>query len=94
VQQPVNAAPVLLTQFLGGFQGHMEGLLVDNIVSGVTARSMRNTFKKWKRSPGDSYILYNIDEAMLIVPYNMSYKPIAKTEGVMYEVSFDFFEAD
>jgi hypothetical protein len=94
VQQPVNSAPVLLTQFLGGYSGHLTGVFSDNVVPGLTARQMRNTFKKWKRNPGDSYILYMVDEVINMVPYNMTYKPRAVSGGVLYDVEFDFFEVD
>lgn len=95
VQQPVNADPVLLTQFLGGFTGHLEGIFSDNALPGVTARQMRNIFKKWKRNPGNSYILYLVDEAMTVVPYNMTYRPRAKSGNtVIYDIAFDFFEVD
>lgn len=94
VQQPVNSDPVLLTQFLGGYTGHLAGVFVDNIVSGLSARQMRNTFKRWKKNPGDTYILYMVDEVLTIVPYNMTYKPRAVSGGVLYDVEFDFFEVD
>lgn len=92
--QPINAAPVLITQFMGGFEGKLEGVFADEILPGFTARDMRNIFKKWKRTPGRSYILYLIDEVMTIVPYNMNWKPRAVSGGVIYQVSFDFFEAE
>ncbi len=92
VQQPVNADPVLLTQFQGGYQGHLAGVFADNIIAGVSARSMRNIFKKWKRHPGDSYILYMVDEVIVMVPYNMTYVPRARSGQVLYNVEFDFFE--
>jgi hypothetical protein len=94
VQQPVNSDPVLLTQYIGKtFQGHLEGIFADDVVSGVTARSMRNIWKKWTKNPGDKYMLYLVDEAMKIVPYNMNYRPRAKSGGkVLYDVTMDFFE--
>lgn len=92
VQQPVNAPPVLVTQYQGGYQGHLDGVLSDGVLTGVTARAMRDIFKKWKRHAGDTYYLYLVDEVLQIVPYNMTYKPRAVTEGILYDVSFDFFE--
>jgi hypothetical protein len=53
---------------------------------------MKNKFKKWKRTPGKSFLLYRIDEVLTVVPYNMTYKPEAYSGGVRYRVSFDFFE--
>jgi hypothetical protein len=95
VQQPVNAPPVLLTQFIADkYQGHLDGIFHDEAMPGTTARQMRDIFKQWKKHPGDTYILYMVDEVMTICPYNMTYKPRAYTGGVLYEVSFDFFEVN
>jgi hypothetical protein len=95
VQQPVNAPPVLLTQFIADkYQGHLEGIFHDESMPTVTARQMRDRFKKWKKTPGNTYILYMVDEVLTICPYNMTYKPRAYTGGVLYEVSFDFFEVN
>lgn len=93
VHQPLNAPPILVTQYMGGYEGHLEGLLVDDILPGLSARQMRNKFKKWKKNTGSSYYLYLIDEVLEIVPYNMTYKPEAKGGSIVrYRVSFDFFE--
>lgn len=95
MHQPMQAPPVLITQYMGGYEGHFEGLLVDDILPGTSARNMRNKFKQWKKNPGTAYYLYLIDEVLKIVPYNMTYKPEAKGGNIVrYKVSFDFFEVD
>ena len=92
--QPLNAPPVLITQYIGGYEGRVAGVFADDILPGVSARNMRNIFRKWKRHPNPPYLFYNIDEVMEIVPYDMHYRPRAKSEGVIYDVSFAFFEDD
>jgi hypothetical protein len=92
--QPINGAPVLITQYMAGYEGKVEGVFADNIFPNVTARQMRNQFKAWKKTPGKVFYFYLIDEVMKIVPYNMDYRAVAKTEGVLYTAWFDFFEVD
>lgn len=94
VHQPLDSRPVLITQRLGGYEGKVEGVFADNIFPGVTARAMRNQFKRWKRTPGKTFYFYMVDEVMKIVPYNMDYRTQAKTEGIIYTAWFDFFEVD
>lgn len=92
--QPLRGAKVLVTQYQGGYEGHLAGVLVDDILPGVDARTMRNRFKRWKKNPGKTYYLYLVDEVMKIVPYNMTYVPKAYSGGIKYLVEFDFFEVD
>jgi hypothetical protein len=95
VHQPLGASPLLITQYMGGYEGTMVGLLADDIFPNTTARAMKNRFKKWKKQPGTSYYLYLVDEVLKIVPYNMTYRPEAYGGNkVRYRVSFDFFEVD
>jgi hypothetical protein len=96
VHQPVGGdSPVLITQFISGFEGHVDAVLSDDIVAGLTARMMKTRFKKWKKNPGTVLLIYMVDEVLRIVPYNMTYRPRAKGGGkVIYDVSFDFFEVD
>lgn len=93
--QPIGGgSPVLITQFLSGFEGHVDAVLADGVVP-VSARVMRNRFKAWKRNPGTVVLLFMVDEVLRIVPYNMTYRPRAKGgETILYDVSFDFFEVD
>ena len=96
LHQPVGGgSPVLITQYIGGYEGHVEGVLADNIIPGLSARTMRNRFKGFKRQPGVKLLLYMVDETLEIVAYNMTYRPRAKSGGtVLYDIAFDFFEAD
>lgn len=93
--QPVGGgAPVLVTQFIRGFEGHVDAVLADDIVSSLTARGMRNIFKNWKKQPGIKLLLYMVDETLTVVPYNLTYRPRAVSgKKVLYDISFDFFEA-
>lgn len=95
VHQPFGGDPILITQDISGFEGHVEAVLSDGLVSGLTARSMRDILKTWKMNPGKELILYNVDEAMTIVPYNITYRPRAKSGGkIIYDINFDFFQVN
>lgn len=97
VFQPIGGSPpVLITQFLSGFEGHVDAVIADDATEGlITAREMRDRFKKWKRNPGQKVLLYVVDEVMTVVPYNMQYRPRAKSGGqVIYDISFDFFQVN
>lgn len=94
VHQPVGGtSPVLITQFVSGYEGHVDAVLSDGIVNSLSARTMRDRFKVWKRNPGTEVLLFMVDEVLRICPYNMTYRPRAKSGGiVLYDVSFDFFQ--
>lgn len=96
VHQPVGgSAPVLITQYISGFEGRVEGVLADEVVDGLSAKTMRDRFKYWKRYPGTELVLFMVDEAITIVPYNLTYRPRAKGGGkIFYDISFDFFQVD
>lgn len=93
--QPVGGSPpVLITQFISGYEGHASGVFADNVVAGLSARQMRDIFKGWIRNPGKELLLYMVDEVMTVVPYNMIYRPRAKSGQVLYDVEFDFYQVD
>jgi hypothetical protein len=95
VHQPFGGEPILVTQDISGFEGHVEAVLSDNVVSGLTARTMRDRLKTWKKNPGKELILYNVDEALTVVPYNITYRPRAKSGGkIIYDINFDFFQVN
>jgi hypothetical protein len=83
--------PVLITQVLGGMAGHLEGIIVDNIIPNVSAKEMRDNFMSIRRDAGTPMQLMLLDESMLVVPYNMTYSPLSSpNEGMAYKVSFDW----
>lgn len=86
--------PVLITQVLGGFAGHCEGLIVDDIIPGVTAQQMRDNFKRIRDDAGSPMQLMLVDESYLIVPYNMTYSPDPVATGLGYRVAFDWVAVD
>ena len=94
VHQPVGGSnPVLITQYLSGFEGSVQGVLSDDIVAGLTARQMRDRFKYFRDYPGETLLLYMVDEVLEIVAYNMTYRPRSKAgKRIIYDVAFDFFE--
>jgi hypothetical protein len=94
--QPIGGgSPVLITQYIRGFEGRVEGVLSDGIVTGLSARDMKNRLKNWKKYPGKKLLLFMVDEMLTIVPYNITYRPRAKGgKVVIYDISFDFFEVE
>lgn len=94
VHQPVGGtSPVLITQYVSGYEGHVDAVLSDGIINGLSARDMRDRFKVWKRNPGTEVLLFMVDEVLRICPYNMTYRPRAKSGStIIYDVSFDFFQ--
>lgn len=95
IHQPIGGgAPVLITQYLRGFEGRVEGVLSDDVAEGLTARVMKNRLKQFKRQSTQKYLLYSVDEVLRITLYNATYRPRAKSGGrVIYDIQFDFFES-
>jgi hypothetical protein len=89
-----NRPGILVTQAIRGYMGHMEGVFADNIVTGLTARTMRNRFRAIRNDPGVPLTLYLVDETVKIVAYNMTVKPMAHPSGVFYYAAFDFMETN
>jgi hypothetical protein len=94
--EPVGGtSPVLVTQYVRGYQGHVTAVLADDILPGVTARQQRDRFKKFINEKGNKMLLYWLDEVMFIVCYNMTYQPRAVGgKKLLYDIEFDFFEVD
>ena len=93
VHQPFGGGdPVLITQFISGFDGRVEAILADDIVAGLTAQEMLTRFKRYRRHSGQKVLLVGVDETLKVVPYNFSYRPRSRGGKVLYDVSFDFFE--
>ena len=95
VHQPFGGEPILITQDISGFEGHVDAILSDDVIPDLSARTMRDRLKNWKKNPGKELILYNVDEAMTVVPYNITYRPRARSGGkILYDIGFDFFQVD
>ena len=94
VHQPVGGSnPVLITQYISGFEGSVEGVLSDDIVPGLTAQEMRDRLKYFKRYPGQTLLLYMVNEVLEVVAYNITYRPRAKSgKRIIYDISFELFE--
>lgn len=92
VHEPIGgSSPVLITQYIRGYEGDFTGRLADGVLEGVSARVMRDRFKSFL--PGEKLILHLVDEVMKVVIYNKNYLPVAKSGNqVLYDVSFSFFE--
>jgi hypothetical protein len=84
--------PVVITQSLGGYAGHVEGLLVDDVIPGVTAKQMRNRLRSIRSDPGVQMVLTNIDESLIVVVYNINVTPDSTPARVSYWASFDWVQ--
>lgn len=96
IYQPIGGgAPVLITQYLRGYEGHVAGVLSDDIAPGLSGKEMRDRLKEWKARPGRKLLLFMVDEVITVIIYNVIYRPRARSGGkVIYDIEFDFFEAD
>jgi len=87
--------PVLITQSIRGYAGTVSGLLVDDTLTGRTARQQRDSIIKFRSLQGQKMLLYLIDAAFEAVIYNIDYKAVTPTPyTVDYAVSFEFFQTD
>jgi hypothetical protein len=89
---PLAGPPVLVTQRLGLYAGHMSGLLVDENTLGVTAKTLYERWKGMRLNAGVPLLLYEGDESYVVVAYNMQSDLIIDTQGVYYLVEFDWVQ--
>lgn len=89
-----DAPPILVTQTRRGFEGTMSGIFADNVVTGLTAKQMRNNFKKLKKSPGKTLRLTFLNEHIRCFIYDAKYVPIMDNDGISYQASFSFVQVD
>ena len=94
IHQPLAGGnPVLISQFVSGYQGKVEAVIADGIISGLSAKTMIQSYDTWRTNPGVTVLLYMVDRVMEVVPYNMTYRPRAKSGNqVIFDVAFDFYE--
>jgi len=88
---PVLAGPpVLFTQFIGGDQGHLEGVLADHFLPGYTGKQMFEWMKWFRKNPGIPLKLFIADESLNVAIYNVEYDTLVDGEGLYYAASFDW----
>ena len=94
LHQPIGGgSPVLVSQYVSGYEGRVEAVLADGVIPGLTAQTMIGRIKYWRRNPGMVLLLYLVNEVLEIVPYDITYRARAKSGGeVLYDISFSFFE--
>jgi hypothetical protein len=90
--ETMSGSPVLVTQKLGGYAGHVEGRFVENILTGVTAKDMKDRFERMRNEPGTTLRLVIANESLRVVAYNMTYDIMTDTTGITYQASFDWIE--
>ncbi len=87
--------PVLISQAIRGYEGTISGVLVSDVISGLSAREQKNRLNEFKNNPGMPLKLIFIDDAITVIIRNVTYVPIARHDGSTdYEASFDFFQTD
>lgn len=84
--------PVLITQSLGGYAGHVEGLLHGDVIPGVTAKQMRDRLKSIRDDPGIELVLMLADESIRVAIYNVTWTPDTSPGGVDYWAAFDYVQ--
>lgn len=87
-----NGSPILITQAERGYAGKVEGRIAG--YGTVTSNQFRDMFKNLMKFNGQTLLLTVVNDAFECVIYNATYRPVAKNEEVVYDVSFDFFQTD
>lgn len=89
------SAPVLITQALRGYEGTINGVLVNDVVPGETADTQLAKLLLMKRMPGATMRLVWVNKVMNVVIRNVTHYPIARANGkVEYYASFEFFQVN
>ncbi len=83
--------PMVITQSIGGYAGHVEGMLVSDVIS-VTAKAQRDRLRKIRKSPGTELILKTMDECLRVCAYNINVQPVSRPSGIDYFASFDYVQ--
>lgn len=87
-----GGAPVLIAQANTGFQGKVQGRLAT--AKGISVDTAKAAFKQLASNPGQPLNLTLVTEAFECFIANATYKPVPRTEEVVYDVSFDFYQTD
>lgn len=85
--------PILITQSIRGFEGEVRGMIVDDVITGVTALDQLAHLEYFKVRPGTILRLTWVDQVIRCVIRNVTHRPVPYPTGkVEYMVGFDFFE--
>lgn len=87
-----NYPPIVITQSLGGFAGHVEGMLAPDIITGVTSKQLKDRLKSIRDDPGIELILLLANETMRVAIYNVTWAPDTAPGRVDYWASFDYVQ--
>lgn len=94
VHERMSGPPVLVTQMLGGYAGHVRGRFVDGQPTGRTAKGMKRSFNAMRRDSGQKMRLCLADETLTVVAYNMNIDTLVDTAGITYLAEFDWIQVD
>lgn len=92
MHQRMQGPPIVVTQSLGGYTGHVKGLLVDNWPAGYTAEQMRDSFVAIMQDAGVTMRLSYADVTLNVVPFNMTWDSFVDGDGLYYEAEFDWVQ--
>lgn len=90
-----NAPPVLITQSLRGYEGTLQGVLVDSQVPGLTIAAQLASLAYFRQNPGQVLKLSWIEKTIQVVVYNVTETSIPYTSGIIdHAASCTFFQVD
>lgn len=92
VHTRLEGPPIVVTQTLGGFTGHVKGMLVDNWPNGYSAEQMRDSFIEIMNDAGVPMKLSYADVCLTVVPFNMEWDSFVDGDGLYYEAEFDWVQ--
>ena len=87
--------PVMITQSQRGYEGSVQGVLVNDIVPGLTASQQLDNLGYFRRHPGLKLKMIWVDKALNVVVRGVTDAPIPHPDGtVEHMASLEFFEID
>jgi hypothetical protein len=89
-----DVPPILITGGTRGFRGSLGGILVSDVVDGLTADQMRDNFESLQKKTGMKAAITVINQSFKGYLFNMNWAPAKDNEGVYYIVSAEFIQED
>lgn len=88
----LSGDPVLVTQTLGLRRGKVEGRLVEEALSGVSAGELFKRFMRLRRDSGAPMMVALANETIKCVAFNFEYDSVVDVKGITYLASFEWAE--
>lgn len=88
-----NAAPILITQSIRGYEGTISGVLASEAISGITAEDMADNLDWHIKHRGVTLRLIWANLALEVFIRNATFDPVTYPDGTIdYEASLEFYE--